>query len=179
MAAIIETLQQEHADMARLFNLIEREVNGPGHPDCDLLHEIVEYCLTYPDQYHHPKEDLIYKALCVHDPGRAPAIDDLEAEHEELALLTREFATVIERARTAASDGKVEDEGLRPMARAFLEYYKRHMDLEESVFFPDAVETLSPEEWDQIEAQVTDPTDPMFRDTVALSLRGLLDRAAS
>lgn len=165
--------------MARLFALIDREVDGAAEPDCDLLHEIVEYCLTYPDQYHHPKEDLIYKTLSARDPGRAPAIDDLEAEHEELAALTREFATVIERARAAASDGAAEDEGLRPMARAFLEYYRRHMEREERDFYPDAAGALSPEDWAEIEAQVTDPTDPLFRETVALRLRGLLDRAAS
>jgi hemerythrin-like domain-containing protein len=37
-------------------------------PDFGLLHEILEYCLAYPDQYHHPKEDL---NLCSPAPTRS------------------------------------------------------------------------------------------------------------
>ncbi len=66
MIELIEALRQEHSDIARLLDAIDLQVNG-GSPDFGLLHEILEYLLTYPDQYHHPKEDLIYRALCRHD----------------------------------------------------------------------------------------------------------------
>jgi hemerythrin-like domain-containing protein len=179
MATMIDTLRQEHADIARLLDLVEQQVDGEDAPDYGLLHEIAEYCLTYPDQYHHPKEDLIYQALCRHDPRATPAIADLEAEHEELTVLTREFETVIERARAKAADGDPRaSDGLKQMARAFLDYYRQHIDQEESLFFPDAERMLGPEEWAEIEAQVSDPTDPLHRETVSLRLRALLERAA-
>ncbi len=87
------------------------------------------------------------------------AIDDLEAEHEELAILTREFAAAAARARDGAPDG------FKAVARAFLDYYRQHIAKEESEFFPDALQTLTPEEWRDLEAEVTDPTDRLFRET--------------
>ncbi len=36
------------------------------------------------------------------------------------------------------------------------------MDKEEYQFFPEALRTLTPEEWADIEAEITDPTDPLF-----------------
>lgn len=176
MSAMIEVLREEHADMARLLDLIDEQVRGPSAPDCELIHEILEYCLTYPDQYHHPKEDLIYRALCRRDRRVTPAIDDLEAEHEELAVRTREFAQVVERAR---ADGAALPDGFDALARSFLDYYRSHMAKEEHLFFPDALKTLTPEEWADLEAQVTDPTDPLFREKAAERLRGLVGRTAT
>ncbi len=161
--------------MAAILDLIDQEVNGPGERDLGLLHEIMEYCLTYPDQYHHPKEDLIYRALCRHDPAVAPAIDDLEAEHEELAVATREVAGLVEQAVTK---GTALPEGFERLVQSFLELYRRHIEKEETKFFPSAVRMLSAQEWSEIEAQVTDPTDPLFRQAAADRLRSLLSRGA-
>ena len=102
MAAILRALRQEHANLAQLLELIDRQLDGREAPDLDLLRGILDYFLTYPDQYHHPKEDLIYRALCRRDPALAPAIGDLEAEHEELAIATRELSGALDRAVRAA-----------------------------------------------------------------------------
>ncbi len=89
MVAVLRVLRQEHADLARLLDMVEAQLGGDGAPDVALLTGILDYIWTYPDQYHHPKEDLIYRTLCRHDARLAPAIDDLEAEHGELAIATR------------------------------------------------------------------------------------------
>ena len=176
MADMIEILRQEHASMVAILDLIDQEVNGPGDMDLGLLHEVMEYCLTYPDQYHHPKEDLIYQALCRHDPSIAPAIDDLEAEHEELAIATREVAALVEQ---AAVHGAELPRGFDTVVRSFLDLYRQHIRKEEAQFFPTAARMLSPEEWSEVESQVTDPTDPLFRQASADRLRSLLNRDAS
>jgi hypothetical protein len=124
MPALLEILEQEHSDMRRLLDLIKTEADTARTPDLDLLHEIVEYCLAYPDQYHHPKEDLIYAALRRHDPEGTGAIDDIVAEHRELAIATKEMATVLEVAR-AGREGTCRD--LRVMLRSFVRSYRDHM----------------------------------------------------
>ena len=88
-----------------------------------------------------------------------PVIDDLEAEHEELAIATREFSEALERARR---NGDAPGTGVRCLARSFVETYRRHIAKEEHQFFPEALRTLTPEEWAEIEAEITDPTDPLF-----------------
>ncbi len=159
MVAVLRVLHQEHADLARLLDMVEAQLGGEGAPDFALLTGILDYFLTYPDQYHHPKEDLIYRTLCRHDARLGPVIDDLAAEHEALSIATREFSEALERARR---DGDAPDAGVWRLARSFVETYRRHMAKEEHQFFPEALRTLTPEEWTDIEAEITDPTDPLF-----------------
>jgi len=175
MSHLIDALQQEHSDMSELLELIDREVNGRADPDLELLHEVLAYCLTYPEQYHHPKEDLIYRALARHDRRAEPAIDDLEAEHEELSQLTRELNSLVEQAR---SKGKHHPAGLTELARSFLDFYRQHIAKEERWFFADALKLLQPEEWRDIEAEIDDPTDPLFKEQAAERLLGLTGRSA-
>ena len=157
----------------RLLDLIKTEADTARTPDLDLLHEIVEYCLAYPDQYHHPKEDLIYTALRRHDPEGTGAIDDIVAEHRELAIATQELATALEVAR-AGRDGAFRD--LRVMLRSFVRGYRDHMRKEDQEFFPYASCTLSPEEWVYLADEITDPTDPLMRVKAGQELDGLLSR---
>ncbi len=172
MSEMIAALKEEHANMRVLLDLIEREAKRPGGPDYGLLHEIMAYCRTYPDQFHHPKEDLIYRAICRHDPRVTPAIDDLEAEHEELAIASREFADLVEQGLAT---------GARPpafteIALAFVAQYRRHIEKEDREFFPSAVEILSPEEWRDLGDQISHPGDPLFYQTAGDRLQALLSR---
>ena len=64
MAEVVRQLRQEHTSMARLLDVLERQIavfRQGGDPDYDLIEAVVEYCLTYPDQCHHPKEDLVFR----------------------------------------------------------------------------------------------------------------------
>ena len=172
MSEMIEALREEHASMRDLLDLIEREVKRPDQPDYGLLHEVMVYCRTYPDQFHHPKEDLIYRAVCRHDPRATPAIDDLEAEHEELAIASREFADLVEQGLAT---------GERPPAfseigLAFVAQYRQHIAKEDREFLPSALELLSPEEWRELDDQVDHPGDPLFYRTAGDRLQALLSR---
>jgi hemerythrin-like domain-containing protein len=173
MPALLEILEQEHADMRRLLDLIKTEADTAEAPDLGLLHEILEYCLAYPDQYHHPKEELIYAALRRHDPEGAGAVDDIVAEHRELATATRELAAVL---KTARSGQERAGRDLRVMLRSFVRCYRDHMRKEDQEFFPYAFCTLSPEEWSNLAAEVTDPTDPLMRAEACERLDDLLAR---
>jgi hemerythrin-like domain-containing protein len=174
MPALIDALRQEHESMWRLLEVLERQVQDDGVPDFDLVQEIVAYFLTYPDQYHHPKEDLIYRALRRCDPETAICLDDIEAEHEELGIATRELAKVSATAREA---GRAPP-GFTALLRAFVASYREHIRKEEQGFFPYALATLEPREWADLEAEVTDPTDPLLAETAAERLTGRRDRPA-
>jgi hemerythrin-like domain-containing protein len=173
MPALLEILEQEHADMRRLLDLIKTQADTAEAPDFGLLHEIVEYCLAYSDQYHHPKEELIYAALRQHDPEGAGAIGDIVAEHRELTIATRELATALEAARLG-QERPCRD--LRVMLRNFVRSYRDHMRKELQELFPYALFTLPPEEWSKLEAEIADPTDPLMRAKACEQLDDLLAR---
>ncbi len=173
MPALLEILEQEHADMRRLLDLIKTQADTAEAPDFGLLHEILEYCLVYPDQYHHPKEDLIYAALRQLDPEGAGAVDEIVAEHKELAIATRELATTLKAARLG-QERPCRD--LRVVLRSFVRSYRDHMRKEDQEFFPYAFCTLSPEEWSNLAADVTDAADPLMRAKACEQLVDLLAR---
>ena len=172
MSEMIEALKEEHSSMRNLLDLIEREVKRPDQPDYGLLHEVMAYCRTYPDQFHHPKEDLIYRAICRHDPRATPAIEDLEAEHEELAIASQEFADLVEQGLATGT----RPPGFNEIGLAFVAQYRQHIVKEDREFFPSAVEILSPEEWRELSEQINHPGDPLFYQTAADRLQALLAR---
>ncbi len=93
------------------------------------------------------------------DPAAADGVEDLEAAHEELAALTRKFASTVHRV--------LHDPGTQPvtfagMAQDFLYVYRRHIEMEENAFFPAAPKALGPEDRAGIDAQVSDREDSLF-----------------
>ena len=80
MSAIIEQLNQEHANMSRILDLLEHEIEAFGRgevADFHLVQEIMDYCLDYPEACHHPKEDAIYAVMIDRRPNLANKIADL------------------------------------------------------------------------------------------------------
>ena len=66
MAALMQALRKEHEDMAVLLDLMDRQIaqfQEGAPPGFNLVRGIIGYFLTYPDLYHHPKEDLIAERL--------------------------------------------------------------------------------------------------------------------
>lgn len=159
MEAVLQALRREHANLSQLLELIDQQLDGRDVPDLELLRGILDYFLTYPDQYHHPKEDLVYRALCRHDPALAPVVGDLVAEHEELAVATRELSDALDR---ASRDGAGSETGMRRLGRAFVDFYREHMIKEEREFFLEAERCFTAEEWLDLVAEISDPTDPVF-----------------
>lgn len=97
---MIQALRREHANLTRLLDLLEREIDlfdRAGKPDYEIVEAILAYCLDYPDECHHPKEDAVLAKLRARDADAAAAVGDLEGEHRELAALTRQLADSVDR----------------------------------------------------------------------------------
>jgi hemerythrin-like domain-containing protein len=162
MSKVVRALRREHADLARLLGALERQVDifdAGGTPDYDIVRGVIDYCLDYPDLYHHPKEDLVLERLSARDPKAAEAVAKLLPEHEALAALTRRFAEVMD---NVLKEAEVSREAVRDLAREFLEFYRRHIAMEETRFFPAALAALDEADWQAIEAQLGERADPLF-----------------
>jgi len=131
-----------------------------GHePDYDLVHDAIDYCLHFPDIYHHPLEDAVFARLRAREPWVAKGLFDLAAEHRDLADLTRRFGEAVQR---VLLEEEVARDALDHLAREFLDRYRQHIGVEESMFLPAAMRALGPEDWTAIEAEMTAHEDPLF-----------------
>jgi hemerythrin-like domain-containing protein len=166
MEEIIRALRLEHANIARLLLALERQMeifSEAGSPDYDIIDGIIEYFLTYPERYHHPKENLVYARLKLRDPKAAAQVGDLDGEHCELSIRTQEFAAGV---RAVLGEAQVPRIALDRWARHFINFQRAHMDKEEDVFIPAALKALTAEDWKELQDQMTTASDPLFGPTV-------------
>lgn len=175
MADIIGELRKEHANIHQLLDVLERQVERTerGVPiDEDIVEAVVDYFQSYPDLYHHPKEDLLYRQLRVRNPQAAMGISDLQEEHETVAARTREFAIAV---RALLERGQNPLPDFIDLARNFIDFQRRHMEDEERVFFPTVAAQLTREDWAEVAARMTDHDDPLFGRDVGERYQVLID----
>ncbi len=164
MPGLLDLLYRDHENMKKLFGVFEQELstfNRGEPPDYDLIVDILDYCIAYPDIYHHPLEDLVMERLKKRNPDAAAPMGDLHEEHNRLMAQTRIFLALVhdvrqqrQIARTTFSDE----------AQAFLDAYRTHMRYEDETMFPAAAESLTETDWKEIEASWESPYDPLFAD---------------
>ena len=180
MAEIVRLLRREHMDMAVLLDLLERQIaafKSGGEPDYAIVRGILDYYLSYPDLYHHPKEDLIYQRLRRRDPEKAAEVEDILHSHKDLAMLVRRFASAT--IDQMLGKGETPREWFGSLARSFVDSNRAHMAAEEERFLPLVLQVLSPEDWSEIDAQVTDETDPLFGNSVEARFQALHESIVS
>ncbi len=173
MVSILRNLRAEHVDMARILDLVEREIaalSTGGRPDYDLLEDVLDYCLHYPDQVHHPKEDEVYRKLESRNPEAAAKIGDLQGAHEKLGALTRRFAQAID---SVLLEAEMPRERIEAIAHEFVAAYREHLDMEERLFFPLAEKCLDAGDWAEISIALSEAGDPLFGPVVAKRYREL------
>lgn len=127
MATIIDHLETDHRNFAGLLKILDRELDliaALAEPDYPLMTLVLDYLLTYPDQVHHPKEDLIYQMLLRKLPEVRDSLDDLEHEHIVLATLTRDFTSLL---KDVVAGEAVMRETLLNAGRGFVDTYKNHL----------------------------------------------------
>ncbi len=167
MVQVIDQLGRDHRNLRLLLDMVEEETSAwrEGRvADFDLLRMIAEYTLHYPDLVHHPKENLVFERLLMHDPGAKAVIGDLVEEHRRLAELTRRFAAAI---GNAVRDVGLPREWLDSLAREYLLANRLHMQVEEEHFLPRAKTVLADEDWAAIDEWLAHANDPVFGEKVA------------
>ena len=173
MSQVLEQLRLDHGRMRQLLRIIEEQLalyRSGVAPDFDILGQIIEYTLNFPDLVHHPKEDLVYNRLLQRDPASAEGILDLFTDHARLGVLTRRFAAAL---RNVTRDVELPRDLFEGVAREYLEEMRRHMAIEETEFFPRALLRLESEDWAEIDAAITSPEDPLFGTRLADEYRKL------
>jgi len=167
MSQVIAALNSDHANVAKLLDLLESEILAievGKTPDYPLLRNIMQYITQYPDRYHHPKEDLIFAQLVRREPEIRVDVEALLKEHVSLRVAGLEFECSL---RTTNIDSVNVREGLAAAGFAYIRALREHMLIEEGILFPIAMEVLTKEDWKLIEEQVDTFEDPLFGSVIA------------
>lgn len=152
----------EHVNFARLLALLEAQLDcfhRGDAPDYELMLDIMYYMTHYPDQIHHPREDLAFARIVKREPGVRAAVDELLRQHALLrdaaAALVRELDGIIN--GSVVSRERVEEPG-----RNYIASFRSHMQKEEAEIFPAAGRVLVAADWTAIGATIAHRDDPLF-----------------
>ncbi len=165
MPRVLRQLRNDHVNMAKLLDLLDSQVrlfDEGGAPDYDLILDIMDYTMNYPDRCHHPIEDLVFRKLMARNPASRPVVEELLEEHAALARRTKQFAEALER---VVLDAELPREEIAKLARDYVAVNRRHMEREERTVLPLVRETLEDDDWAEIEAALRGE-DPLFGERV-------------
>jgi hemerythrin-like domain-containing protein len=162
MQAAVAVITQEHRSITAVVSALEylaRDVAGGGEPDYEVLTVVLDYIETFPNRFHHPKEDrYLFSALRLRSASAAEVLDELEEEHRRGDELTRELRYLLARCRVGGV-------GARQAFAAAVERYARfhwaHMRKEEDVVLPLALEALTADDWTAVDAAFSVNDDPV------------------
>ncbi len=171
---IMVSLNAEHRHIASLLDALARQSDGllPGRDaDITMVRDIVKYLNDFPDEYHHPREDLLFQILSQRDPGSHEVIRQLQDGHREIYRRSRELLDLVADAETADDDGRRRQ--LKYPCDRYIGFYRDHINLEEGVVFRRATEKLRREDWAAVNAGSRQVDDPLFGQRVRKEYRRL------
>lgn len=155
MTEILHTLRAEHADLAKVLDVLEQEAAScrqGGQVNRGVVGDVLDYCRGYAALCHHPKEDLIHGRLRrAADPAAIGVIGDLPGEHEALSALADELEAALD---NLASEARMDRVRFVRIAQTFVDRHRRHMKAEDDELFPLAERYLSDEDWAEIDRGV-------------------------
>ncbi len=175
MSQVIAALNRDHANVAKLLDLLESEILAievGKTPDYPLLRNIMQYITQYPDRYHHPKEDLIFAQLVRREPEIRADVETQMDEHVSLGVAGRKFECSL---RATDVDSVDVREGLAVTGLAYIRALREHMLIEEGILFPIAMEVLTPEDWKLIDEKIGTTKDPLFGSEIPDEYQRLYD----
>ncbi len=154
MIKLIDGLREEHRNTRKLLLALEQELSvfDQGElPDYQVISGIIGYFNDYTESCHRPAEHMLLDALDARDPALARGAGDLKAQHRAEAKRLQRAADVVE---SVLMDREIPRQEFDQVLRDFIDHEREHMEMEERVLFPAAVEALQPDDWSAIEARV-------------------------
>lgn len=160
---IMMTLNSEHRYISSLLEALAEQADNllPGRvPDFALMHDIVNYMASFPDEYHHPREDLLFDRLVARDSEARQLVEELLEGHREINRRSRELLEQLER---ITRGGKSPDnQRIKYLCDRYIGHYWEHINVEEGKVFPRATAKLRPDDWFAVNAQAKYVDDPLF-----------------
>jgi hemerythrin-like domain-containing protein len=157
---MLNRLLLEHDHILRKLNLLELQyldMCRGNTPDFSLMRSIVVYIQEYPEQIHHPLEDMIY-SIVLERVDDVDFIQALIAEHTKLEDVTRELRKSLD----SASTGSAARENLKQQLSEFLVGQRQHMYSEEEKVYPLVQRVLTKDDWTRLHKMVPILDEPIF-----------------
>lgn len=173
-APMLALLREEHRHIASVLALLSDHLNAIERSELvntHVIYEIMDYMVTWPDRFHHPREDIIYAYASDVDHRLAEDRRRLEKDHDMMARRGKELLQIIEDWR----NGEVGGHEVVRHGREYVQNSYRHMSFEEQEIFPAIDAVLTRNDWRELTAddQLKPVGDPVFGRRVQREFRNM------
>ncbi len=160
----IRIIVNEHRALAAVLHgmlyLVHEIRDHDDKPDFNLFGAMIYYIDSFPERFHHPKEDqYLYRLLRVRHPEAAPLLDRLQTEHRVGAEKIRTLEQALARYQQG---GRAEFSNFLAAVESYAAFHWEHMRAEEEEAVPLAEKYLSVADWEAIDAAFLGHSDPML-----------------
>ena len=173
-APMLALLREEHRHVATVLALLSEHINAIDRSELvntRVLFEIMDYLVTWPDRFHHPREDIIYRYAADLDSRLADDCRRLQKDHDDMARRGKALLRAVE-------DWRSGDLGGHEVVRLGREYVQKsygHMSFEEQEILPAIDAVLTRADWRDLAAddQLKPVGDPVFGRRVQREFRNM------
>ena len=139
-----------------------------------MMYAMMYYIDTFPERFHHPKEDrYLFRILRARCAAAGPLIDRLETEHragnEKIRALEQALARL-------HGGGEAEFTNFRTAVEAYAKFHWDHMQAEERELLPLAEKHLTAEDWAEIDTAFERHADPLLGADAGVQYDALFSR---
>ncbi len=176
LADLLTDLREDHRNMAVMLDLLQREaghIRDGEEPDYELIHDIMRYLTVYSDAVHHPKEDLLFRAMRDGRPKLAVGLERVEPEHSEIAELGEALRNDVE--AIASGTAAVTRDHMVADTDDYVQLQRKHMAWEEEDLFRRADALVKEESKMFVDISHLDCLDPVFGSEREHSFANLLE----
>lgn len=159
----IRIIEDEHLAISTVLYALRhlvREMRAGAAADFALLHAILDYIVSYPQRWHHPKEDkYLFAAIRQRTRDADALIDKLEREHalgQPMVERLKQHLVAFRAGDAAAGDAFI------ATAERYAEFEWAHLQTEEDVLIPIAERVLTDEDWDAVNEAFRENDNPLF-----------------
>ncbi|WP_160152464.1 hemerythrin domain-containing protein [Microbulbifer sp. ALW1] len=158
MNGIYRQLCDDHKQMQNLLDVFEHLLHELGKQDRDpatlsMILEALDYFSVYPDQWHHPVEDLVFEQLLGKPVDIRDLVEKITSEHKAVAEATR---TMNQLFYAVANDAAVERERLFGTAQEYIALQRAHMKKENEILLPLVNQYLTDTDWEEVTVALAD-----------------------
>ena len=174
MHRIMAELHKDHHNLAQVLRVMESQLKcltEGENEDLHLMMDATRYIKNYPDAIHHPKEDKVFEIFMSRTQKGADIVAKLRKDHQELPMVTIKFESMLDDAING--QGLVNREELVKSIKGFINSEWEHMNLEEDVLFPLIDLTLSSDDWNALDKQISETSDPLFSEKIDKDYKNL------
>ena len=168
----LDILRREHRAISAVLFCLKHTVDevrqGRVVPPFAMFHAVLDYLTSFPNRFHHPKEDAyLFPRVVARAPDLEPVVEELKAQHEEGEERVSDLKDRVAELQALwdgnwQADGAAKFEAFADIVNDYVAFERAHARKEGVEIMPRAREVLTAEDWAAIEDAFNANDDPIF-----------------